>query len=266
MGKRNPDKEMGFLDHLEELRWHILKSMLAIIIFAIAAFIFKEFVFDQILLAPRRPDFWTNQWFCYLGELWSIDLCINQTPMQLVNINMSGQFSIHIWVSIVAGIIAAFPFIFREFWSFVSPALYPKEKSMARSAIFVSSLLFLIGILFGYYIILPLSLHFFSGYMVSDDVPNMVNIDSYVSSFISVVMSAGIIFELPIVIYFLSKVGLVGPKFLRTYRKHAIVVILTIAAIITPPDVFSQLLVSLPLLILYEISIFISAVVAKKGT
>ncbi len=256
---------MSFLEHLEALRWHIIKSLLSVFVFGIVAFIFKDFIFNKILLAPKFPDFFTYQVFCRIAEIVKIPrLCISAVPMELISIKMSGQFSMHVMVSLIVGFIVAFPYVFFQFWRFIVPALYPKEKKVARGAVFVSSLLFLLGVLFGYYIITPLTIQFFSGYNVSQDVTNQINLVSFVSTIASVLLSCGVIFELPILVYFLSKIGLITPKFLKTYRKHALVIILFLAAVITPPDIFSQLVVSLPLVLLYEVSIFISGRVEKK--
>ena len=177
---------------------------------------------------------------------------------------MAGQFSTHIMVSLVAGVILGFPYVFWEFWRFLKPALYEKEQKHARYAVFTASVLFGLGVLFGYYLIVPLSVHFLGSYNVSSEVMNQINLGSYISTVTSVVLAAGVIFELPVVIYFLSKVGLVTPKMLRKYRKHSLVIILALSAIITPPDVFSQVLVSLPLLVLYEIGIRISARIQRE--
>ncbi|OQY04433.1 MAG: twin arginine-targeting protein translocase TatC [Bacteroidetes bacterium 4572_117] len=257
--------EMGFLDHLEVLRWNLIRSFLAILIFAIAAFIFREFIFDTIILAPKTPEFFTNRMLCEFGTYINVKtLCINSSPFQIININMAGQFSTHIMVSLVAGFLIAFPYVFWEVWSFIRPALYSNEKQHARGAVLFSSLLFFIGVLFGYYLIVPLSVHFLGGYNVSNQVLNQINLGSYISTITSIVLAAGIVFELPIIIYFLSKAGLITPVTLRTYRKHSLVVILALSAIITPPDVFSQILVALPLVILYEIGIKISKRVYAK--
>jgi sec-independent protein translocase protein TatC len=250
---------MSFLDHLEELRWHLIRSFIAIFVFAILAFVFKEIVFDDIILAPSTPGFFTNKLLCSIGDKLSMPaLCINQVPLTLQNINMSGQFTTHIWVSFIAGVIAAFPYIFWEVWSFIRPALYPNELRHSRGAIFFTSLLFIIGILFSYYIICPLSVQFLGNYHVSEQVENIVNLGSYISTITSIVLAGGIIFELPIFIFFLAKAGLVTADFLRTYRRHAIVVALLLAAIITPPDIVSQILVCLPLIVLYEAGIMIA--------
>jgi len=261
----NKQVEMGFLDHLEVLRWHILRAFLSIIVFAITAFIFQDFIFNKIILAPKSPTFFTNTELCRFGKFVNVEsLCINTTPFQIINIKMSGQFSTSIMVSLVVGFVVAFPYVFWELWSFIKPALYSNEKKHARGAVFVSSALFIIGVLFGYYIIIPLTLQFFSSYNVSTQVINQINLDSYISTFTSVILASGVVFELPIIIYFLSKAGLVTPEFLKKYRKHSLVIILILAAVITPPDVFSQVLVSLPLIVLYEVGIVISKKIVAK--
>lgn len=256
---------MSFLDHLEQLRWHIIRSLLAVILLAVLAFVFHDLVFNTVLLAPKNPNFYTNVQLCRLGELVNINkLCINSEPLELINIKMAGQFALHIWVSIFAGIILAFPYIFSELWRFIRPALYEKELKHTQGAVFFSSLLFLMGVLFGYFIIVPLSVHFLGSYHVSDQVVNQINLKSYVGTVTSITLAAGITFELPILIYFLSKASLVTPAFLKKYRRHAIVLILLLAATITPPDIFSLFLVTLPLLLLYEVGIMISRKIEKK--
>ena len=184
--------EMSFLEHLEELRWHLIRSFIAIVIGAIAAFIFKDILFNKILLAPKSPEFITNRLLCQFGQIVNVPkLCINTVPMELISIKMAGQFSMHIMVSLVAGIVVAFPYVFFQFWRFIVPALYPKEKSVARGAVFVSSLLFMLGIGFGYFIISPLTIHFFSSYSVSDAVTNQINLVSFVSTISSMLLSSG---------------------------------------------------------------------------
>jgi sec-independent protein translocase protein TatC len=258
-------EEMTFLEHLEELRWVIIRSLVAIAIAATLAFWQKHFIFDKVILAPREPTFITNRLLCEVGtKLGSKGLCINQHPAELQNITMGGQFNMHIWVSLVAGLIIAFPYVFYQFWSFVSPALLPKERRYARGVVTYSSLLFLVGVLFGYFILLPFSIDFLTSYSVSESIKNSINFISYVSNITMVVLACGLVFELPIVVYFLSAVGILTPQFMRKYWRHATVIILIIAAIITPPDVISQILVSLPLLLLYWVSILISAAVQRK--
>lgn len=256
---------MTFFEHLEAFRKHLIRSAVVVLFFAILAFIFKDIIFDKIIFAPRESSFFTNRVFCFFSEKFGIEaLCINKTPINLLNIELGGQFSMHITVSIFAGIILAFPFIVFEFWKFLSPALKQNEKKYSFKLVFFTSLLFVFGILFGYYLIIPLTLEFFGSYQISSQIINNINVTSYVSSLTMICLSAGIVFELPILIYFLSKIGIVSPSFLRKYRKHSIVVIFVISAIITPPDIFSQVLVSLPLILLYEISIVISRIVYSR--
>lgn len=256
---------MSFLEHLEIMRWHLLRSITAVIILALAAFIFKEIVFDRIILAPKEPAFPTNRWLCQLGEILGLKrLCINSDPFQLQTVKMAEQFSMHIVVSLVAGIVAGFPYIFYEFWRFIVPALYEKEKKTASGAVFYTSLLFILGVAFGYYIIAPLSVNFLGNYRVSESVISAPTLRSYVQTITSVVLASGIVFQLPILVLFLTKVGLVTPGFLKKYRRHSIILIVTLSAIITPPDIFSQVLVALPLMLLYEIGIVISRRIVRR--
>lgn len=268
MSKNNTQSDhnqMSFLEHLEVLRWHLMRSVIAVLVFAIAAFVFYDFIFNFLILAPKNPDFFTNKMFAKLADATGVDaLKINTEPFQVININMAGQFATHISVSLVAGIIVSFPYIFYEFWCFIKPALYSKEKKHARGSIFYTSFLFALGVLFGYYVITPLSVHFLGSYSVSEQVMNQINLKSYISSVTSIVLASGVIFELPVLIFFLSKIGLVSPDFLKKYRKHSVVLILILSAIITPPDIFSQVLVCLPLMLLYEIGIKISKKVQKN--
>ena len=260
------DKEMSFLDHLEVFRWHLIRAAIAILLFTIIAFIYKDIVFDVILLGPKRTDFLTYRILCEISQYLGLGdtLCLRDSPFSLMNISMSGQFSTHITTSIFAGFIIAFPYVLWEIWRFISPALHSNENSMAKGVVFFSSILFLIGILFGYYVIAPLSINFLGSYQVSSSVANQINLSSFVSTVTTVSFANGIIFELPILVYFLTKIGLLTPDFMRVYRKHSMVVILILSAIITPPDITSQVLVSLPLIILYEFSIKISERVIKN--
>ncbi|MCF6181325.1 twin-arginine translocase subunit TatC [Lutibacter sp.] len=264
--KKNKDKdEMSFLDHVEELRWHLVRSTLAIFVFGIIAFLMKGFIFDNIIFAPKNPNFITYRFFCSVSKFFGADgLCITEIPFKFQSLAMGEQFSVHIWTSITVGIILAFPFIVWEFWKFISPGLYEKERKGAKTFIIISSFLFFVGVLFGYFIITPLSINFLGNYSVSDLVARNIKIGSYISLMRSTVLASGLIFELPIVMYFLTKMGIVTPEFLKTYRKHALVVILMLAAIITPPDIISQIIVTIPIMGLYEISIYISKIVLKK--
>ncbi|MBU8892363.1 MAG: twin-arginine translocase subunit TatC [Bacteroidales bacterium] len=259
------NNDMTFLEHLEQLRWHLIRAFVAVVTIAIAAFIFHEIVFDKVLLAPKNPDFFTNKLLCLLSQKVDIPkLCINTKPFQLISIKMAGQFSMHITTSLFVGIVVSFPYIFWEFWRFMKPALRENEAKHTKGAVTISSFLFLTGVLFGYFVIAPLSVHFLGSYNVSDQVVNQINLKSYVGILTSITLASGITFELPVLIYFLSKAGLVTPKFLKKYRRHSIIVILILAATITPPDVFSLILVTFPLLILYEAGIIISKKIVKR--
>lgn len=264
MGKEGKE-EMTFLEHLEELRWVVIRSLIAICTTATIAFFFKHFIFETILLIPRNPDFISNKLICKISQILNApELCINQHPMPLQNITMGGQFNVHIWVSVVTGLILAFPYIFYQFWKFVTPALHENELHYAKGAVFYSSALFLTGILFGYFILLPFSIDFLTTYSVSSMVENRINFVSYISNITTVTLACGLVFELPVVVYFLTRIGLLTPAFLKKYWRHAVVIILIIAAIITPPDVVSQTLVALPLILLYWVSILISHTVIHK--
>lgn len=257
--------EMSFLEHLEELRWHIIRAVVAIMVFAVAAFIMKDFIFTEIIFKPKMPDFWSNRMMAKLGELVGTEsLNINQNSFKLVSLKMADQFMLHFTVAIIAGLILASPYVFYEIWSFIKPALYDKERKHASGAVFVTSILFLTGILFGYFVIVPLSIDFLTTYSVSPEVENQINMRSYISTVTSITFASGFIFLLPIFSFFLSKVGILTPGFMKNYRRHAYVLLLLVAAIITPPDVFSQIMVAIPLVFLYEASIIISAVVVKK--
>lgn len=255
---------MSFLDHLEALRWHIIRSAVSIIAFAILAYIYSDFIWNTIIFAPNSHDFWTSRMLIKLGDLFGYkSVGLMSKPLQLINFDLSGQFMVDVWTAIIAGFIIAFPYVMYQFWSFVKPALYENERKYASGAVAIMSGLFFLGVLFGYYLIVPFSLDWLAGYSISSQVVNQINILSYISSVTSIVIAGGIAFELPILVYFLSKIGLLTPKFLRKYRKHSYVVLLIIAAIITPPDVLSQMIVTIPLVILFEISIFISSRVDK---
>ena len=263
----NPN-EMSFLDHLEDLRWHILRSFLAIVFFGTIAFIFKDFIFNKIIFGPKNIDFFTYKTLCDLSSFFGLNdsFCISEMPFRIQSRTMSGQFSAHIWTSIASGFIISFPYVLYQFWSFISPGLYQIEKKHARGFIFISSLLFFIGVLFGYYVICPLSINFLGNYTVSEEVFNDFDLSSYIGLVRASVLASGLIFELPIIIYFLTKIGLVTPKILIKYRKFALVGVLVLAAVITPPDVASQIIVAIPIVILYQISIYISRIVIKKNT
>lgn len=273
MSEQSTD-DMSFLQHLEVLRWHLVRSFFAILLFAVLAFIFKGFVFDSVIFAPKNADFPTFRFLCkasaQLSE-WFPSLiaahaiCIGQDLPALQNISMAGQFTTHILVALIAGFILAFPYIIWEFWRFVRPGLKKSERKFAVGIVGTTSLLFMLGVLFGYYIISPLSVNFFLTYSISDSVQTIPTLRTYISTVTTVVLACGFVFQLPNLIYFLAKAGIVSARIMKAYRRHALVGALLLSAIITPPDVFSQLLVSLPLLILYELSIFIARRVEKKS-
>lgn len=266
MPSDQPQAEMSFLDHLEAFRWHIVRSFAAILVFSLAAFASKEFVFGTLILGPSRPDFWFYEMACQFGQAVanSTAFCIDELPFIIQSRKMTGQFTMHITTSFVMGIIVAFPYFFWEMWRFISPALYSNEKQYTRGATFFVTLLFMTGVLFGYYIVTPISVNFLANYQVDPSVLNEFDITSYVGTVTMLVLACGLMFQLPMVIYFMTKAGILNPTLLRRYRKHSIVVILILGAVITPPDPISQMLISLPIMLLYEISITISSVVYKR--
>jgi len=261
------EKEMSFLEHLEELRWHVVRSLAAVLIFTIGAFIAAPWIFQNIIFAPARVDFPTFVWLCDLGHFFGSGdaLCVKEIPFKVQSRFMTGQFSMHIVASFVIGIVVAFPYVTWELWRFIKPGLYPREKKSSRGAVAAISFLFLLGVLFGYYIMSPVMISFLANYQISDMIVNEFDITSYVGTIVGVVFGSGVLFQLPVVMFFLTKVGIVSPAFLRQYRKHAIVIILIIGAIVTPTaDPLSQSLISIPLYLLYEISILISAAVIRQ--
>jgi sec-independent protein translocase protein TatC len=258
--QHDEEKEMSFLDHLEELRWHIVRSVGAVMVGFIVAFIFAKWIFDNIVFAPAKPSFITFRALCKLGQLIGNEsLCITEIPFKVQSRFVTGQFSMQFTAAAVIGLIIAFPYVFWELWRFIRPGLHRQERQGSRGAVAAVTVLFLSGVSFGYFILCPMSMYFFANYTISDMIVNEFDITSYVSTIVALVFGSGVLFQLPVAIFFLTRIGLVNPPFLRTYRKHAIIVILILAAIITPPDVISQIIITVPLIILYEISIFISA-------
>ena len=260
------EPELSFLDHLEELRWHLIRAVLAVVIAATIAFFLKGFIFDILLFGPSKGDFWSYSMLCKISQAFGIEggFCFEELPFTIQSRTMGGQFSAHIWTSITAGFIIAFPFVIYEFWKFVAPAMHENERKHAKGFIFVTSLLFFTGVIFGYYVVTPLSINFLGKYKVSELVLNEFDLSDYIGLVRTTVIASGLIFELPILIYFLTKVGVVTPQFLKTYRKYALVIVLIVSAVITPPDIVSQIIVAVPVLILYEVSIIISKIIYKK--
>lgn len=265
MARKKNVNEMSFLDHLEELRWHLIKSVAAITIAASGAFLAKGFIFDVLIFGPSKASFITYEILCKASKYIGMEsFCFTELPFRVQSRTMAGQFSAHIWTAITAGFVIAFPYVVYQLWKFISPGLHETERKHSRGFIIISSLLFFIGVLFGYYVICPLSINFLGTYQVSQQVHNDFDLSSYIGLIRSSVLASGLVFELPIIIYFLTKVGLVTPEFLKKYRKYALVIVLVISAIITPPDIASQVIVAIPILILYQVSIFISRVVVRN--
>lgn len=265
--KGSDTAEMSFLDHIEELRWHIARALAAILVAAVILFLNKSFLFDTIILGPMDPDFPTYILFCKLGHWLGMgdSLCTGAIQFQLTSIELTSQFMIHMKAAFMTGLIITFPYVLWEFWRFVSPALYEAERSKVNGVVIVGSLLFYIGLLFGYYIIAPFTVIFLGGYQVSSLVSNIFSLDSYMETVSGLSLTSGLVFEFPLVIYFLAKLGILTDKILRKFRKYAIVVCLFLAAIITPsPDMFSQLIVTFPLYGLYEVGIIVAARVTRR--
>ncbi|MEI7597608.1 MAG: twin-arginine translocase subunit TatC [Bacteroidota bacterium] len=249
-----------FWEHVDDLRKYLFRSVLAIVSLSIVAFFYKDFIFNTLILSPSKIDFITYRALCKFGTFAHIDgLCFQPFKLTLVNIELGGQFRYHILISVITGIIVAFPFIAWQLWLFVKPALKESEMKYTRGLVFYISVLFLIGVLFGYFVITPLTVNFLVTYQLSAEIVNTITIGSYISNVSVLSLSMGLVFEMPVLIYFLTKIGMISSQFLRSYRRHAIVVLFILAGFITPStDMFSQTLVALPLLMLFEVSIFIS--------
>lgn len=261
--------EMSFLQHLEELRWHLVRSAIVVVVIAIAAFCLNDFVFDTVIFGPLRQDFISYRALCGLGyKIGAGDvMCMMVPPQHLQTLSASEQFFNHMWISFLCGLILGFPFVLWELWKFVSPALKDKEIGPVKVFIVIASMLFLIGICFGYFLLFPMSYNFLINYQVSSSgiVQTNNTFDDYISLISTMTLVAGVIFEMPILVYFLTRMTLLTPAFMRKYRKHAVIIILIAAAVITPsPDVTSQMVVAVPMYLLYELSVFVSAWVIKK--
>lgn len=263
---KNLEAEMSFFDHLEVLRWHLVRSAIAVIVFMILAFTFYDFIFDQIIMGPKHPDFWTYRMMCKIGEMLNIPgFCVTEVPGIIINTQMAGQFIMQINSSLIIAVVMGFPYLLYEVWLFVKPALTDIERKSATGFVFYATVLFILGILFGYYMVTPLAINFLANYSISDDISNTITIDNYLSFVATLTLGCGIVFELPIVVYILSKIGILTPEFMRSSRRYAVVVILLIAAIITPtPDIITMLTVSFPMFLLYELSIVVASRVHKR--
>lgn len=258
-------QEMSFMDHLEELRWHIIRALGSIFVFATIAFLAKGFVFHDIILAPSRTDFLSYRVMCELGQKFGTDaLCFSEMGFTIQSRQMSGQFAMHLLVSAVLGLACAFPYAFWEIWRFIRPGLYPQERKSSQGAVFFVGILFAMGLLFGYYVVSPISINFLAGYQVDPTIINEFDLSSYISTLTTLCLSCAFMFEMPVIVYFLTKAGLITAETMKLYRRHALIIILVVGAIITPPDVVSQVLISLPLMLLYEASIQIAHSIRKK--
>ena len=253
------DKQMSFLNHLEELRWRLVRIAVSIVVIATVLWFYQEWIMDNLFLSMKDPDFISFRLICeYFG------ICVEEVPLKKQSMSVSGQFSYALMTSIMGGVILAFPFIFYQIWRFVKPGLKKNEQTIAKGIVFYVSFLFFLGISFGYFIVAPLCIQFFGSYQISDKIENIFTINSYMSTILSTVFYSGLLFLLPVIIYLFTKLGLITPEFLRKYRKHAIVGILVLSAVITPPDLISQVIVSIPIVLLYEAGILVSSRVVKN--
>ncbi len=269
--RRNKEgqEEMSFVDHLEELRWHVVRSVIAVLVLGITCFVYRDFLFDTIILGPIQNNFVTYDWFCQLGQKLGMgkSLCMPAMDIKMQTTTFGGQFISSITISFVMGFIIAFPYIFWEFWKFIKPALKPGELKNTKGAIFWVTFFFLTGVAFGYFLMAPFTFNFLANFKIGTQnlIETKPTISDYIDNMMDITLGCGLAFELPIISFVLTRIGLVTPKFLSDYRKYAYVALLVIAAIITPsPDWMSQTIVVIPLILLYELSILVSKRVAKK--
>lgn len=260
IAKKKNANEMSFFEHIEELRWHLMRSALSVLIVSVVVFFSKTFVFEYVILGPTKKDFVTYQFFCSMFT----NFCFYPENLQIITRDIQEQFISHLKVSLWLGVIVSFPYIFYEFWKFIKPGLYKNEIRAARGMVFVCSFLFLTGVAFGYFIISPIAITFLSTYSVSPDIANTTTLSALVSSMTMFTLPIGLIFEMPVIMYFLAKVGLVSSSFLAKYRRHAIVFIVILAAVITPPDAITQMMIAIPLYLLYEVSIIVTKRIDKE--
>jgi sec-independent protein translocase protein TatC len=259
--------EMSFWGHIDALRGHLFRSSLVVVVISCVLFCYPEFLFDTIIFGPLKSDFITYRAFCKLGHMLHLgdDLCFGHYNFKLQSLGLSDQFTSQMWIAFIGGLIIGSPYVLWELWKFIRPALKERERKASTLFIIAATFLFILGVSFSYFVIAPLMINFLGNYQVSAMVENNFTMDSYISTVTTLTLAAGLMFELPILIYFLTQFGLITPQFLRKYRKHAIVIILIVAGVITPsPDVTSQLLVAFPLYFLYEASIFVSYFVVKR--
>lgn len=253
------NQQMSFLQHLDELRWRLVRVAIVVISVAVFLWIYQEWVMNHVFLVLKEKEFITFRLLCsYFG------VCVSDTTVKMQSMTVSGQFNYAMMMSIMGGLIISAPYIFYQMWSFVKPGLKKNEIQAAKGMVFYVSLCFFLGVFFGYFVVAPLTVQFFGSFQISPEIENNFTVGSYMGTVISTVFYTGILFLLPIVSYVLTKIGLIGPEFLKKYRRHAIVIILIISAVITPPDMLSQIIVSIPIIVLYEIGIVVSKRTSKN--
>lgn len=260
--KKDPTAEMSFIDHLEDLRWHVIRSVIAILIGAIAVFIYSDFVINRIVMGPAHQDFVSYRIFCSLGHSIGIGetLCFGKVPVSFLSTTMTGQFIASFTVAFVGGFVVAFPYVFWEFWRFVRPALSEKEVKKTRGVIFWVSFLFFLGVGFGYFVLTPFMINFYFTYKLSPLIEIKPTFSDYLENLVYTTVGIGVLFQMPLLVMVLARIGIVTARFLRKYRRHAFVLIIIAAAIITPStDPFSLAIVTVPLYLLFEASIIIAS-------
>lgn len=265
--KRNTDQEreeMSFIDHLEVLRGHLFRAAIAIATGAVIVGIYNKIFVQGVLMGPTHSNFPTYKLLCQIGQKLHINrLCMQGIGVKMQSTTVSGQFSVFFNAVLIGGFILAFPYVFLQFWNFAKPALTKKELRNTRGVIFWVSLLFFLGVLFGYFIIAPYTVNFFANFQLDENIENRWTVTSYINTLVPLILGTGLAFQLPLAMYFLTKVQIVSSAFLKKYRKHAYVIMLVIAGVITPPDMLSQIIVTLPLVLLYEVSIILAKRVEK---
>ena len=266
-GSGKPQAEMSFIDHLEVLRGHLFRSVIAILVGAIVIAFNKDFFVKKVLLGPTKADFPTYGVFCRIGDYLNLReaLCMQGVNIQMQSTGVATQFSTFISIMMIGGIVIAFPYIFWEFWRFIKPALTRKELQNTKGLIFWVSFLFFLGVFFGFFVIAPYTLNFFGNFQLDESIENRWTIASYFDTMIPLILGTGLAFQLPLLMILLAKIGIVSATYLRKVRKYSIVIIMIVAAVITPgPDVISQLTVAIPLVLLYEISILLTIKIEKQ--
>jgi sec-independent protein translocase protein TatC len=265
--KKDTTTEMSFIDHLEELRWHLIRMVISIVIGAVVVFIYAKEIVDKVLFAPAYNNFITYKWLCDASHALGLGdaVCLTGVDIKFQSNTMTGQFISTFTLAFVGGFIVAFPYVFWEFWRFVKPALSDKERKRTRGVIFWVSLLFFLGVLFGYYILTPFMINFYFSYTLSPLIVNLPNFSDYIENLIYTTVGIGVLFQMPLLVMVLAKIGILTGRFLKKYRRHAFVLIVIAAAIITPStDPFSLVIVTIPLYLLFEASILIASRINRR--